>query len=156
KRDGKGPLLLYGYGAYGSNLSLGFNSNRVSLLDRGVVFAQAHVRGGGEMGRPGDEQGKGRNPMDSLKDIHARADPLVKEKHCAGDRLAIKGRSAGGLLIAVVLNLRPDLCKAAVLEVPFVDAVTSMLDPDLPLVTQEYQEWGNPNEKADYDYIKAY
>ncbi|MCI0455641.1 MAG: S9 family peptidase [Gemmataceae bacterium] len=156
KLDGTAPLLLYGYGAYGSILPLGFDSNRVSLLDRGVIFAQAHVRGGGEMGRTWYDQGKVRKRLNSITDFIACADHLVKVKIASRDRLVIKGRSAGGLLMGVTLNLRPDLCKAAVLEVPFVDAINSMLDPNLPLVTQEYQEWGNPNEKADYDYMKAY
>jgi oligopeptidase B len=156
KLDGTAPLLLHGYGAYGLTLPAAFNTNRVSLLDRGAIFAQAHVRGGGEMGRPWYDGGKLRNRMNSFTDFIACADHLVKEKFCARERLVIQGRSAGGLLIAVTVNLRPDLCRAAVLDVPFVDAVNSMLDPSLPLVVQEYQEWGNPNEKGDYDYMKAY
>ncbi|MCC6420945.1 MAG: S9 family peptidase [Gemmataceae bacterium] len=156
KKDGTAPLLLYGYGAYGSTLPLAFDSNRVSLLDRGIICALAHVRGGGEMGRAWYDGGKVRNRMKSFTDFIACADHLVWEKYAARNRLVIQGRSAGGLLMAVALSLRPDLCTAAVLEVPFVDAVTSMLDPTLPLVTQEYQEWGNPNEKGDYDYLKSY
>jgi oligopeptidase B len=156
KKDGTAPLLLYGYGSYGLNLPLGFNSNRVSLLDRGVIYAQAHIRGGSDLGREWYEQGKLLNKKNSFTDFIACADHLVKTKVCSRDRLVIEGRSAGGLLIGVTVNMRPDLCKAAVLHVPFVDAVNSMLDPDLPLTVQEYLQWGNPNKKADYDYLKSY
>jgi oligopeptidase B len=156
KKDGMAPLLLYGYGAYGLSLTIDFDSNKFSLLDRGATFAQAHVRGGSDLGREWYEQGKVFNKKNSFTDFIACADHLVKQKYCARDKLVIQGESAGGLLIGAVLNIRPDLCKAAVLGVPFVDVLNTMLNPDLPLTTQEYLQWGNPNQKPDYDYIKSY
>jgi oligopeptidase B len=156
KQDGKAPLLLYGYGAYGLSLTVDFDSNKFSLLDRGVIFAQAHVRGGSDLGRGWYDMGKLFHKKNSFTDFIACADFLVKEKYCARDRLVIEGESAGGLLMGAVLNMRPDLCKAAYLGVPFVDVLNTMLDPDLPLTTQEYEQWGNPNKKPDYDYIKSY
>jgi oligopeptidase B len=121
-----------------------------------VIFAQAHVRGGSDLGRGWYEMGKVFHKKNSFTDFIACADFLVKEKYCARNRLAIHGESAGGMLIGAVLNMRPDLCKAAVLQVPFVDVLNTMLDPDLPLTTQEYEQWGNPNKKPDFDYIKTY
>lgn len=156
KRDGAAPCLLYAYGSYGYSLTSRFDPARVSLLDRGVVFAQAHIRGGSEMGRTWYDDGKMMKKMNTFTDFIACADHLVSEKYCARSRLAIEGGSAGGLLIAVALNLRPDLARAAVLKVPFVDAVTTMLDESLPLTVQEFQQWGNPKVKAEYDYIKSY
>jgi oligopeptidase B len=156
KRDGKNPLLLYGYGAYGYSLPVSFASQRLSLLDRGVIYAQAHVRGGMEMGQVWHDQGKMLAKRNSFTDFVAVADHLVAEKYAARDRLVIQGRSAGGLLIGAVINLRPNLCKAAILEVPFVDVINTMLDSSLPLTIQEYLEWGNPNIKKEYDYLKTY
>lgn len=156
QRDGKSPLLLYGYGAYGNSLAITFTTQRLALLDRGVVYAMAHIRGGREMGEVWHDQGKLLNKRNTFTDFIAAADHLVAQKYTSQGRLAIQGGSAGGLLIAAVLNLRPDLCKAAVLHVPFVDAVNTMLDASLPLTVQEYLEWGNPNVKQDYDYIKSY
>jgi len=156
KLDGSAPCLLYGYGSYGITIPMEFNAVRVSLLDRGVVYAHAHIRGGSDMGRTWYDDGKMLKKMNTFSDFIACADFLVKEKYCSRDRLAIEGRSAGGLLIAAVLNLRPDLCKAAVLGVPFVDAITTMLDESLPLTVQEFQQWGNPKVKAEYDYIRKY
>jgi oligopeptidase B len=156
KPDGTAPCLLYGYGSYGITIPMEFDAVRVSLLDRGVVFAHAHIRGGSDMGRTWYDDGKMLKKMNTFNDFIAAADFLVKEKYCSRDRLAIEGRSAGGLLIAAVLNLRPDLCKAAVLGVPFVDAITTMLDESLPLTVQEFQQWGNPKVKAEYDYIRKY
>jgi oligopeptidase B len=156
KKDGTAPCLLYGYGSYGYSMSLRFDPVRVSLLDRGCVYAIAHIRGGSEMGRTWYEDGKMLKKMNTFTDFVVCADFLVKEKYCARDRLAIEGASAGGLLIAVTLNLRPDLCKAAVLKVPFVDAVTTMLDESIPLTVQEFQQWGNPKVKKEYDYLKSY
>jgi oligopeptidase B len=156
QRDGKSPMLLYAYGAYGVPMGVPFSSPRVSLLDRGVIYAIAHVRGGGEMGKAWHNQGKMLHKRNTFTDFIAAADFLVKQKYTSRDRLAIEGRSAGGLTMAAVLNLRPDLCKAAVLHVPFVDAINTMLDPSLPLTIQEYLEWGNPNVKQEYDYIKSY
>ena len=156
QRDGKSPLLLYGYGAYGASLPIGFSPQRLSLLDRGVVYAMAHIRGGREMGEVWHDQGKLLNKRNTFTDFIAAADHLVAQKYTSHDRLAIQGGSAGGLLIAAVLNLRPDVCKAAVLNVPYVDAINTMLDASLPLTVQEYLEWGNPNVKKDYDYMKSY
>lgn len=155
-RDGRAPLLLYGYGSYGSPLRVGFQANRVSLLDRGVIYAQAHIRGGGDLGEPWHDAGKMMQKKNTFGDFIAVADDLVARKYTSRDRMAIRGGSAGGLLIGAVLNIRPDLCRAAVLDVPFVDVVNTMLDPSLPLTVQEYLEWGNPNVKAEYDYIKSY
>ncbi|MFO0967473.1 MAG: S9 family peptidase [Gemmataceae bacterium] len=156
KRDGANPTLLYGYGAYGLPQPAGFNANRLSLLDRGVVFAIAHVRGGGEYGPLWHDGGKMLTKRNSFTDFIACADHLVKEKITRRDRLVIQGRSAGGLLIGGVLTLRPDVAKAALLEVPFVDAVNSMLDLDMPLVIQEFLEWGNPRKEEQYRYMKSY
>jgi len=156
KKDGTAPMLLYGYGSYGSTLAVGFNSNRLSLLDRGVVYAQAHIRGGSDLGRNWYETGKLLSKKNTFTDFIACADHLVKEKYCGRDRLAIEGRSAGGLLVGAVLNMRPDLCKAAVLGVPFVDVINTMLDEALPLTVQEFLEWGNPKNRTDYEYMKSY
>jgi oligopeptidase B len=156
KRDGSRPLLLYGYGSYGASLPVTFNAARLSLLERGVVYAMAHIRGGREMGESWYLQGKMMNKRNTFTDFLAAADYLVEQKLTARDRLVIQGASAGGLLIGAVLNLRPDLCKAAVLEVPFVDVINTMLDSSLPLTIQEFLEWGNPNNKDEYEYIKSY
>jgi oligopeptidase B len=155
-RDGKAPLLLYGYGAYGSAIPDGFQSQRFSLLDRGVIYAVAHIRGGSEMGRAWHDMGKMMHKRNTFTDFIAAADFLVAQKYTAHDRMAIQGGSAGGLLIGAVLNLRPDLCHTAVLMVPFVDVINTMLDASLPLTVQEYLEWGNPNVKKEYDYLKTY
>ncbi|MFL6211866.1 MAG: S9 family peptidase [Pyrinomonadaceae bacterium] len=156
KRDGKNPLLLYGYGSYGISTDPNFNSNRVSLLDRGVVYAIAHIRGGGELGEDWREAGRMMQKKNTFTDFIACAEHLIKEKYTSSDRLAIQGGSAGGLLMGAVVNMRPDLFKAVLAQVPFVDVVNTMLDASLPLTTGEYLEWGNPNEKAAYDYIKSY
>lgn len=156
KRDGTRPLWLYGYGSYGFPQSVTFSSNRLSLLDRGVIYAIAHIRGGGEMGREWYEQGKLMRKKNTFTDFIACAEHLIKEKYTSKDRLVITGGSAGGLLMGAVTNLRPDLFKAVIAYVPFVDVINTMLDASLPLTTQEYLEWGNPNEKAAYDYIKSY
>jgi oligopeptidase B len=156
KRDGKAPALLYGYGAYGASIPDGFQSQRLSLLDRGVVYAVAHIRGGSEMGRSWHDGGKMMHKRNTFTDFIAAAEHLVAEGYTSKDRLSIMGGSAGGLLIGAVLNMRPDLCRAAVLMVPFVDVINTMLDPSLPLTVQEYLEWGNPNIKKEYDYLKTY
>ena len=156
KKDGKAPLLLYGYGSYGATMPVAFNSNRVTLLDRGVVYALAHIRGGSDLGRDWYDTGKMLNKKNTFTDFTACADHLVKEKYCARDRLAIQGGSAGGLLVGATLNLRPDLCKAAVLQVPFVDVINTMLDESLPLTVQEFLEWGNPKNRTEYEYMKSY
>jgi oligopeptidase B len=152
----KNPLLLYAYGSYGSSTPDAFSSNRFSLLDRGVIYAIAHIRGGGEMGKEWHEQGRMMTKKNTFTDFIDVADYLVKEGYTSKDRLAITGGSAGGLLMGAVVNMRPDLFKAVMAYVPFVDVINTMLDASLPLTTQEYIEWGNPNEKAAYTYMKSY
>jgi oligopeptidase B len=157
KRDGSAACWLYGYGSYGYSVEAGFHSAVFSLLDRGVVYAQAHIRGGSDLGRAWYDAGKMLNKQNTFTDFIAAADFLATEGYCSRDRLAIEGRSAGGLLMGAVINRRPDLCKAAVLGVPFLDVVTTMSDESIPLTVQEFQQWGNPKgNKAHYDYMKAY
>lgn len=156
KPRGKNPFLLYAYGSYGAAMQNGFSSNRFSLLDRGVVYAIAHIRGGGEMGKEWHEQGRMMAKMNTFHDFIDVADHLVKNGYTTKEKLAIQGGSAGGLLMGTVVNLRPDLFKAVMAYVPFVDVINTMLDSSLPLTTQEYIEWGNPNEKDAYFYMKSY
>jgi oligopeptidase B len=156
KRDGSNPALLNGYGAYELSSDPMFDSARLSMLDRGFVFAIAHVRGGGEMGREWYEDGKFLRKTNTFTDFIACAERLVELGYTNPRRLAIRGRSAGGLLIGAVLNMRPDLFACAVAQVPFVDALTTMLDDKLPLTINEFDEWGNPSEADFYQYIKAY
>ena len=150
KRDASSPLLLYGYGSYGISIPVDFSIPRLSLLDRGVVYALAHIRGGGDMGEQWRDDGKMLKKKNTFTDFITCAEHLVEHGYTSKDRLAIEGGSAGGLLIGAVLNMRPDLCKAAHLAVPFVDVVNTMLDTTLPLTVGEYLEWGNPNIKAEY------
>ncbi|HEY3086241.1 MAG TPA: S9 family peptidase [Candidatus Dormibacteraeota bacterium] len=152
----RAPLLLYGYGAYELSNDPMFDPARLSLLDRGMVFAIAHVRGGGEMGRRWYDDGKLLRKRNTFDDFIACAEHLVAEGYTTPRLLAIRGRSAGGLLIGAVLNMRPDLFACAVAQVPFVDALTTMLDDKLPLTVNEYDEWGNPQELEYYRYIKSY
>ena len=155
-RDGTSPLLLYGYGAYGISMDAGFDSARLSLLDRGFVFAIAHVRGGQELGRRWYDDGRlGRKP-NTFTDFIACADHLIAERFTTPDRLFALGASAGGLLMGAVLNMRPDLFAGAVALVPFVDVMTTMLDDSIPLTTGEYDEWGNPHDRAAFDDILEY
>jgi oligopeptidase B len=156
KLDGSAPALLYGYGSYGYSIAPTFSSNRLSLLDRGVVFVIAHIRGGGELGEEWREAGRMMKKMNTFTDFIASAEHLVNNKYTSKDRLVIQGGSAGGLLMGAVSNMRPDLFKAVVSQVPFVDVLNTMLDASLPLTTSEYIEWGNPNDKAAYDYMKQY
>jgi len=156
KLDGSAPLLLYGYGSYGISISPGFSASRLALLDRGVIFVIAHIRGGGELGEPWREAGRMMNKINTFTDFIASAEHLVNNKYTSKDRLVIQGGSAGGMLMGAVSNMRPDLFKAVVAQVPFVDVLNTMLDASLPLTTSEYIEWGNPNEKAAYDYMKKY
>lgn len=155
-RDGRRPMLLTGYGAYGYPYPVNFSSNRLALLDRDVVFAIAHIRGGGEMGKAWHDQGRMMNKRNTFTDFIAAAEYLMEEKVTSPDRLAIEGGSAGGLLIGAVVNMKPELFKAAVLKVPFVDVINTMLDASLPLTVPEYEEWGNPHRKDHYDYMKTY
>lgn len=154
--DGRAPLLLYGYGSYGASGAPTFSSNRLSLLDRGVIFANAYVRGGGEMGEDWREQGRMMKKINTFNDFIDCAEHLVKNRYTSSDRLVIQGGSAGGLLVGAVANMRPDLFKAVVAQVPFVDVINTMLDASLPLTTSEYLEWGNPNEKPAFDYMMRY
>ncbi len=155
-KDGRSPLLLNGYGAYGFALPVSFNSNRLSLLDRGFAVAIAHIRGGGEMGKAWHDQGRMLNKMNTFTDFIACAEYLIAEKYTSKDRLIIEGGSAGGLLMGAVTNLRPDLFKAVVSHVPFVDVINTMLDETLPLTVGEFEEWGNPKKKEEYEYMKQY
>ncbi len=154
--DGSSPLVLYGYGAYESNSDPWFSAGRLSLLERGVGFAIAHVRGGGELGRPWYEGGKLANKQNSFGDLIACAEHLIERDYTRADRLAIRGGSAGGLLVAAALNQRPDLFRAVVAEVPFVDVVNTMLDETLPLTVTEWEEWGNPALPEQYAWLRAY
>jgi oligopeptidase B len=156
KLDGSAPLLLYGYGSYGISIPPTFSASRLTLLDRGVVFVIAHIRGGGELGEPWRDAGRMMNKMNTFTDFIACAEHLVNNKYTSKDRLVIQGGSAGGLLMGAVVNMRPDLFKAVVAQVPFVDVLNTMLDATLPLTTSEYIEWGNPTEKPAYDYMKKY
>jgi oligopeptidase B len=156
KKDGTAPLLLYGYGSYGYSMDPTFNSARLSLLDRGFVFAIAHIRGGEEMGRQWYEDGKLLNKKNTFTDFIDCGEFLVKEKYCAKDQLYAAGGSAGGLLMGAIVNMAPGMWRGILAAVPFVDVVTTMLDESIPLTTGEYDEWGNPNDKTYYDYIKSY
>jgi oligopeptidase B len=156
KRDGSAPMLLYAYGSYGASSSVGFNSGRLSLLDRGMIYALAHIRGGGDMGKIWHEQGRMLTKKNTFTDFINCAEHLIAEKYTAKDRLVIEGGSAGGLLMGAVTNMRPDLFKAVLSHVPFVDVINTMLDASIPLTTSEYIEWGNPNDKQYYTYMKSY
>jgi oligopeptidase B len=156
KPDGSNPLYVYAYGSYGAILPVTFGSTRLSLLDRGVVMAYAHIRGGGDMGKPWHDAGRMMNKMNTFTDFIACTEYLVANKYGAKDKIAIEGGSAGGLLMGAVTNLRPDLFKVVVSHVPFVDVMNTMLDASLPLTVGEYEEWGNPNEKPAYDYMVKY
>ncbi|HTB16704.1 MAG TPA: S9 family peptidase [Bryobacteraceae bacterium] len=156
ERDGASPLLLYGYGAYGHSIDPRFSSDRLSLLDRGFVFAIAHIRGGAEMGEEWHHHGRLLEKKNTFTDFVACAEHLIGARYTSSHHLAIMGGSAGGLLMGAVLNLRPDLFHAAIAKVPFVDTLNTMLDPTLPLTMAEYEEWGNPEEKQYYDYIRSY
>ncbi len=156
RQEGPQPMLLYGYGSYGIPMDPGFRSSRISLLDRGMIFAIAHIRGGGDRGRTWYDDGKLLRKKHTFDDFIAVADSLVRRKYTAPDRLVIQGGSAGGLLMGAVVNMRPDLFKAVVSQVPFVDVMSTMLDASLPLTVQEYLEWGNPNEEKYYKYMRSY
>lgn len=155
-RDGSAPMLLYGYGSYGISTEPSFSPDRLSLLDRGLVYAIAHVRGGGDLGKPWHEDGRLLRKPNTFTDFIACAETLIAKGYTSAERLAIEGRSAGGLLTGAVVNLRPDLFAVALSGVPFVDALNSMLDASLPLTVGEYEEWGDPNDKMFYECIKSY
>jgi oligopeptidase B len=156
RQEGPQPMLLYGYGSYGIPMDPGFRSSRISLLDRGMIFAIAHIRGGGDRGRTWYDDGKLLKKKHTFEDFVAVAESMVRRRYTAPDRLVIQGGSAGGLLMGAVTNMRPDLFKAVVTQVPFVDVINTMLDSSLPLTVQEYLEWGNPNEEKYYRYMRSY
>jgi oligopeptidase B len=156
KFDGTGPLYLTGYGSYGYPYDIGFNSNLFSMIDRGVVVAVAHIRGGGEMGKTWHDNGRMMHKKNTFTDFIASAEYLLAQGYGSKDRLVIEGRSAGGLLMGAVLNMRPDLFHAALVGVPFVDVMNTMLDESLPLTVTEFEEWGNPKEKPAFDYMLTY
>ena len=155
-RDGSSPLLLAGYGAYGIPYPVTFSSSRLSLLERGVTYAIAHVRGGGDLGKRWHDAGRMLAKRNTFTDFIACAEHLIARGDTAADRLVIEGGSAGGLLIGAVLNMRPELFRVAVMRVPFVDVINTMLDESLPLTVGEFEEWGNPKIRAHYEYMKTY
>jgi len=156
QRDGSHPLLLYAYGSYGSSMDATFSSSRLSLLDRGFAYAIAHVRGGQEMGRQWYEDGKLLHKKNTFTDFIDCAEFLVAGGYTSSDRLFAMGASAGGLLMGAITNMQPDLFKGVVAHVPWVDVITTMLDPSIPLTTSEYDEWGNPEDREYYDYMLSY
>jgi oligopeptidase B len=156
KKDGKNPLLLYAYGSYGANMDPYFSSTRLSLLDRGFVYAIAHIRGGEELGREWYENGKLLKKKNTFTDFIDCSKFLIQQKFTSADHLYAEGGSAGGLLMGAVVNMAPELYKGVIAQVAFVDVITTMLDDSIPLTTGEYDEWGNPNEKISYDYMKSY
>ena len=155
-RDGRAPMLLYGYGSYGISIDPSFSSDRLSLLDRGFVYAIAHIRGGMDLGKPWHEAGRLLKKKNTFTDFIACAEKLIAEKYTSPARLAIMGRSAGGLLMGAVVNLRPDLFAAVVAGVPFVDSLNTALDASLPLTVGEYEEFGDPGKREFYEYMKSY
>jgi oligopeptidase B len=156
KCDSKNPLYIYGYGSYGYPLPIGFSPSRLALLDRGVVVAFAHIRGGGEMGDSWHDAGKMMVKRNTFSDFIAVTEQLVAQGYGSKDRVAIEGGSAGGLLMGAVVNERPDLFRAVLSHVPFVDVMNTMLDASLPLTVAEYEEWGNPNEAEAFAYMRSY
>ncbi len=156
KKDGSSPLYVYGYGSYGYALPLGFGVSRLALLDRGLVMAYAHIRGGGELGDPWHDRGKMMEKRNTFTDFVEAVEFLVREGYGDPSRVAIEGGSAGGLLMGAVVNMRPELFRAVLSHVPFVDVMNTMLDSTLPLTVAEYEEWGNPNEEAAFEYMRRY
>jgi len=156
RRDGSHPMLLTGYGSYGFPFPVGFSSNRLSLLDRGFVFAVAHVRGGGELGKPWHDEGRMLKKRNTFTDFIAVAEHLVARGYTSPARLIVEGGSAGGLLLGAISNMRPELFKVVVSKVPFVDVINTMLDASLPLTAGEWEEWGNPHVREHYEYMKTY
>lgn len=156
KKDGSMPVILYGYGSYGASMDASFSSGRLSMLDRGFAWAIAHIRGGQEMGRYWYEDGKMMKKKNTFTDFISCAEFLLENKYTTKEHLYTMGGSAGGLLMGAVVNMRPDLWHGVVAQVPFVDVLTTMSDPSIPLTTNEYDEWGNPANKESYDYMKSY
>jgi oligopeptidase B len=155
-RDGSAPLLLYGYGSYGISVPVNFSSNRLSLLNRGVIYAVAHIRGGGELGKPWHDAGRMKQKRNTFTDFISAAEHLIAQNYTAPGKIVIEGGSAGGLLMGAVTNMRPDLFRIVISHVPFVDVLNTMLDASLPLTIGEYEEWGNPQNAEDYFYMKTY
>lgn len=155
-RDGSAPMLLGGYGSYGASSNVSFSSNRLSLLDRGLIVGTAHIRGGGDLGQAWHDQGRMQHKINTFTDFIDVAEHLVKEGYTSSDRLVIEGGSAGGLLMGAVTNMRPDLFRAVIAHVPFVDVINTMLDETLPLTVGEFEEWGNPKIAEQYRWIRAY
>jgi oligopeptidase B len=156
KRDGRAPMWLTGYGSYGAPYSTGFSPARLSLLDRGVICAFAHIRGGGDLGKTWHDAGRMLNKRNTFTDFIAVAEHLMAQRYTSKERLVIEGGSAGGLLMGAVVNLRPDLFRAVIADVPFVDVINTMLDESLPLTVGEFEEWGNPKKPAEYAYMMTY
>ena len=156
KKDGKNPTLLYAYGSYGYSIDPSFSTNRLSLLNRGFIFVIAHIRGGEEMGRKWYENGKLLKKKNTFYDFIDCSKFLIEENYCTNENLYAAGGSAGGLLMGAIINISPELYNGVIAHVPFVDVVTTMLDESIPLTTGEYDEWGNPNDKEYYDYMKSY
>jgi oligopeptidase B len=156
KKDGTSPLYVYGYGSYGYALPMGFSTSRLAMLDRGVVAAYAHIRGGGELGDPWHDGGKMMEKRNTFTDFIEATEFLLREGYGDPKRVAIEGGSAGGLLMGAVVNMRPDLFRVVLSHVPFVDVMNTMLDASLPLTVAEYEEWGNPNEAAAFEYMLSY
>jgi oligopeptidase B len=154
--DGSRPLLLYGYGSYGITMEPTFNSNVLSLVDRGFIYAIAHIRGGQEMGRPWYDEGKMLRKLNTFTDFIAVAEELIRQRYTGRELLVANGGSAGGLLMGVIANRRPDLFRAIVADVPFVDVINTMLDATLPLTAQEWEQWGNPQIAEQYSYMRQY
>lgn len=155
-RNGQNPLFLYGYGSYGISIDPGFSSIRLSLLNRGFVYAIAHIRGGGDLGRPWYDDGKILKKKNTFYDFIAAAEHLIQQKYTSGQKLVIEGGSAGGLLMGAVTNMRPELFSVVIAKVPFVDVIHTMMDPSLPLTVTEYDEWGNPADKKIFDLMRSY
>jgi oligopeptidase B len=156
RSDGSNPLYVYGYGSYGYSLPIGFSGGRLSLLDRGVVMAYAHIRGGGELGQPWHDAGRMMNKRNTFTDFISSVEFLTANHYGSKDKVAIEGGSAGGLLMGAVTNMRPDLFRVVISHVPFVDVMNTMLDPTLPLTVPEYEEWGNPSQAAAFKYMLTY
>jgi len=156
RKDGMHPMLLNAYGSYGYSYPVGFSAAALVLLDRGFSVAIAHIRGGGDMGKPWHDAGRMMNKKNTFTDFVDAAEYLIAQRYTSKEKLVITGASAGGLLMGAVTNMRPDLFKAVVTKVPFVDVMNTMLDASLPLTVPEYEEWGNPNEKAAFDYMHSY
>jgi oligopeptidase B len=156
KKDGSAAMHLNAYGSYGSSSNVGFNSNRFSLIDRGVVYAVAHIRGSGDLGKPWHDAGRMLNKRNTFTDFIAVAEALIAKRYTSKQKLAIEGRSAGGLLVGAAVTLRPDLFKVALPGVAFVDVINTMLDESLPLTVGEFEEWGNPKKKEELAYMLTY